>query len=119
MLCSCALSAFEKVKKSALFLYHLSLGRGRGRGRRGLNSQSPNLQRPAAPQQTPGGRTIRSELKTKEQILKQRKKGQKQRFLQSGGMGKLRTKNKQWLSEIKKSGFGRGGQKKGKMKKRL
>nr|XP_046231646.1 ATP-dependent RNA helicase DDX54 [Scatophagus argus] len=94
-------------------------GRGRGRGRRGLNSQSPNLQRPAGPQQTPGGRAARSELKSKQQILKQRKKHQKHQFLQSGGLKKLRTKNKQWLGEVKKSGFGRGGQKKGKMKKRL
>lgn len=92
---------------------------GRGRGRRGINSQSPNLQKPAGPQQTPGGRKIRSELKSKEQILKQRRKRQKQQFLQSGGMKKLRSKNKRWLSEVKKSGFGRGGQKKGKMKKRL
>uniref|UniRef100_A0A674MIB7 ATP-dependent RNA helicase DDX54 n=1 Tax=Takifugu rubripes TaxID=31033 RepID=A0A674MIB7_TAKRU len=89
-------------------------GRGRGRGGRGLNPQ-----RPAVPQQSPGGRKVRSELKTRDQILKQRKKQQKQNFLQGGGMKKLRTKNKQWVSEIKKSGFGRGSQKKGKMKKRL
>lgn len=94
-------------------------GRGRGRGRGCPNPNSPNLQRPAGPQQTPGGRQIRTELKTKQQILKQRKKKQKQQFLQGGGMKKLRGKNKQWLSEVKKSGFGRGGQKKGKMKKRL
>uniref|UniRef100_A0A3Q3WD55 RNA helicase n=1 Tax=Mola mola TaxID=94237 RepID=A0A3Q3WD55_MOLML len=75
--------------------------------------------RPSGPQQTPGGRRIRSELKSKEQILKQRKKRDKQQFLQGGGMQKLRAKNKRWLSEVKKSGFGRGGQKKGKMKKKL
>uniref|UniRef100_A0AAQ5YY60 RNA helicase n=1 Tax=Amphiprion ocellaris TaxID=80972 RepID=A0AAQ5YY60_AMPOC len=85
-------------------------GRGRGRGRGG---------RPAAPQETPGGRRIRSELKTSHQILTQRKKNQKHQFLQSGGLKKLRNKNRQWLGEVKKSGFGRGGQKKGKMKKRL
>lgn len=62
---------------------------------------------------------MHSELKTREQILKQRKKKQKHQFLQSGGLKKLRTKNRQWLGEVKKSGFGRGGQKKGKMKKRL
>ncbi|KAI3362306.1 hypothetical protein L3Q82_012623 [Scortum barcoo] len=89
-------------------------GRGRGRGRGG-----PNAQRPAGPQVTPGGRRVRSELKTNEQILKQRKKKQKHQFLQSGGMQRLRSKNKQWLGEVKKSGFGRGGQKKGKMKKKL
>lgn len=62
---------------------------------------------------------MRSELKTKEQILKQRKKKQKHQFLQSGGLKNLRNKNKQWVGEVKKSGFGRGGQKKGKMRKKL
>uniref|UniRef100_A0A8D2ZP48 RNA helicase n=1 Tax=Scophthalmus maximus TaxID=52904 RepID=A0A8D2ZP48_SCOMX len=88
-------------------------GGGRGRGRSGPNYQSP------APQQTPGGRAVRSELKSRHQILRQRKKDQKQQFLQSGGLKNLRAKNKKWLGEVKKSGFGRGGQKKGKMKKRL
>ncbi|KAK2819181.1 hypothetical protein Q5P01_024742 [Channa striata] len=87
---------------------------GRGRGRRG-----PNFQSPVRQQLTPGGRQVRSELKTKEQILKQRKKKEKHQFLQSGGLQKLRSKNKQMLRDFKKSGFGRGGQKKGKMKKRL
>lgn len=95
-------------------------GRGRGHGRPGLNPKSPNHQKAAGPpNQTPGGRRIRSELKTKDQILKQRRKQQKQQFLQGGGMKKLRTKNKRFLSDMKKSGFGRGGQKKGKMRKRL
>lgn len=94
-------------------------GCGRGRGRGGPNFQSPNFQRPTGLQQTPGGRTVRSELKTKEQILKQRKKKQKHQFLQSGGLKNLRNKNKQWVGEVKKSGFGRGGQKKGKMRKKL
>uniref|UniRef100_A0A7N9AKF7 RNA helicase n=1 Tax=Mastacembelus armatus TaxID=205130 RepID=A0A7N9AKF7_9TELE len=87
---------------------------GRSRGRRG-----PNFPSPAGPQQTPSGRRVRSELKTNAQILKQRKKKQKHQFLQSGGLKKLHVKNKQWLGEVKKSGFGRGGQKKGKMRKRL
>uniref|UniRef100_A0A3Q3KCX4 RNA helicase n=1 Tax=Monopterus albus TaxID=43700 RepID=A0A3Q3KCX4_MONAL len=69
--------------------------------------------------QTPGGGRVRSELKTREQILKQRKKKQKHQFLQSGGLKKLHSKNKQWFREVKKSGFGRGGQKKGKMRKKL
>lgn len=100
--------------------YRLSPGGGHSRGRgRGRSGRGPNLQRPAVPQQSPGGRIVRSELKTRDQILKQRKKEQKQKFLQGGGMKKLRAKNRQWLSEIKKSGFGRGSQKKGKMKKRL
>lgn len=89
-------------------------GRGRGRGRGGSN-----FQRSATPQHTPGGRKIRSELKTSQQILKQRKKQQKQQFLQGGGMKKLRAKNKPFVGDVKKSGFGRGGQKKGKMRKRL
>ncbi|XP_022622744.1 ATP-dependent RNA helicase DDX54 [Seriola dumerili] len=89
-------------------------GGGRGRGRLG-----PNFQSPVRPQQTAGGRGVRSELKTRDQILKQRKKRDKQQFLQSGGMKNIRAKKKQWLDEVKKSGFGRGGQKKGKMKKRL
>lgn len=89
-------------------------GRGRGRGQRGAN-----FQRPSGPQQTPGGRRVRSELKSSGQILKQRKKKEKHQFLQSGGLKNLRSKNKQWLGEVKKSGFGRGGQKKGKMRKKL
>ncbi|KAK2888268.1 ATP-dependent RNA helicase DDX54 [Channa argus] len=87
---------------------------GRGCGRRG-----PNFQSPVRPQQTPGGRQIRSELKTKEQILKQRKKKEKHQFLQGGGLQKLRFKNRQMLRNVKKSGFGRGSQKKGKMRKKL
>ncbi|KAK5616812.1 hypothetical protein CRENBAI_020501 [Crenichthys baileyi] len=87
---------------------------GRGRGRRGPSSHSP-----AAPKVTAGGRRIRSELKSSAQILKHRKMKQKQQFLQGGGMKKVRSKNKQWIGEVKKSGFGRGGQKKGKMRKRL
>uniref|UniRef100_A0A667YQG8 RNA helicase n=1 Tax=Myripristis murdjan TaxID=586833 RepID=A0A667YQG8_9TELE len=89
-------------------------GRGRGRGRRG-----PHFKGPAGSQWTPGGKRVRSELKSNEQILKQRKKQQKQQFLQSGGLQKLRGKNRQRLTEMKRSGFGRGANKKGKMKKRL
>ncbi|XP_074547209.1 ATP-dependent RNA helicase DDX54 [Halichoeres trimaculatus] len=94
-------------------------GRGRGRGRRGANPQNPNHQRPVGQQTTPDGRRVRSELKTREQILKQRKKQQKHKFLQSGGLKNLRGRNKQWVGEVKRSGFGRGGQKKGKMRKKL
>uniref|UniRef100_A0A669ELA0 ATP-dependent RNA helicase DDX54 n=1 Tax=Oreochromis niloticus TaxID=8128 RepID=A0A669ELA0_ORENI len=46
---------------------------GRGRGRRGPNVQSS------------GDHKARSELKTKDQIMKQRKKKQKHQFLQGGG----------------------------------
>ncbi|CAK6959515.1 ATP-dependent RNA helicase DDX54 [Scomber scombrus] len=90
-------------------------GRGRGRGRGG----GPQFQSPGRPQQTPGGRRVRSELKTNEQILKQRKKDQKHHFLQGGGLKNLRNKNKQYLGQVKKSGFGRGDHKKGKMRKRM
>uniref|UniRef100_A0A8C4EBR4 RNA helicase n=1 Tax=Dicentrarchus labrax TaxID=13489 RepID=A0A8C4EBR4_DICLA len=90
-------------------------GGGRGRGGGGGRGRRPG----GGLQQTPGGRRVRSELKTSDQIIKQRKKEQKHRFLQSGGLKNVRSKNKQWLGEVKKSGFGRGGQKKGKMRKRL
>ncbi|KAL0965470.1 hypothetical protein UPYG_G00281710 [Umbra pygmaea] len=98
-------------------------GRGRpGRGRRGP-STGPNSQPlgPSGPQRegSRGSRGPRSELKTRDQILKQRKKMEKQKFLQSGGLKKLRSKGKQRLGEQKQSGFGRGVHKKGKMKKRM
>nr|XP_057920316.1 ATP-dependent RNA helicase DDX54 [Doryrhamphus excisus] len=83
--------------------------RGRGRGR-------PSS---SGPQRSSSGKAVRSELKSSQQILKQRKKREKHQFLQSGGLKNLRNKNKKWLAEVKKSGFGRGGHKKGKMKKRL
>ncbi|XP_028829383.1 ATP-dependent RNA helicase DDX54 [Denticeps clupeoides] len=86
-------------------------GGGGLRGRRGA-------QQPQGPQQKSGSR-VRSELKNREQILKQRKKRAKQQFLQSGGMKKVRAKNRQRLSDIMKSGFGRGAHKKGKLRKRL
>ncbi len=80
------------------------------RGRGGAQSQ---------PAQDRSGSGVRSELKNREQILKQRKRKVKQQFLQSGGMKKLRAKGKQRLHEVMKSGFGRGGFKKGKMRKKL
>ncbi|XP_057675549.1 ATP-dependent RNA helicase DDX54 [Corythoichthys intestinalis] len=86
------------------------IGRGRGR-RQGQSSGGPQFM--------PNGKRVRSELKTSQQILKGRKKQHKQRFLQSGGLKNLRAKNKKWLGEVKKSGFGRGSQKKGKMRKRM
>ncbi|CAL8388004.1 unnamed protein product [Boreogadus saida] len=54
-------------------------GRGRGRGGRGGPSRSPG-----GPQ--PGGQRVRSELKSSDEILKTRRKQQKQQFLQSGGL---------------------------------
>ncbi|XP_060768263.1 ATP-dependent RNA helicase DDX54 [Neoarius graeffei] len=90
-------------------------GGGRGlkfggrRGRHGAGSQPQNKK----------GSQVRSELKSNEQILKQRKRRSKQQFLQSGGLKKLRGRNKQRLHDVMKSGFGRGRFKKGKMRKRL
>ena len=83
---------------------------GRGRGRRGPQAPGP---------QQDGGKRVRSELKSKAQILKGRKKQQKTQFLQSGGLKNLRGKSKQRLQDVKKSGFGRGAFKKGKMKKKF
>uniref|UniRef100_A0A8C7WC44 ATP-dependent RNA helicase DDX54 n=1 Tax=Oncorhynchus mykiss TaxID=8022 RepID=A0A8C7WC44_ONCMY len=91
-------------------------GRGRGGPSRGPNSQPLG---PPGQQRDGGSRGPRSELKTRDQILKQRRKTEKQKFLQSGGLKKLRGKGKQRLNDQKKSGFGRGVHKKGKMKKRL
>ncbi|XP_030624214.1 ATP-dependent RNA helicase DDX54 [Chanos chanos] len=89
-------------------------GQGRragGSGRRGMRRGEQTQKR--------SGSQVRSELKSREQILKQRKFKEKQKFLQSGGMKKLRTKNRQRVHEVMKSGFGRGTHKKGKMRKKL
>ncbi|XP_048045818.1 ATP-dependent RNA helicase DDX54 [Megalobrama amblycephala] len=83
---------------------------GGRRGRGGAQSQ---------PAQQRNGSRVRSELKNRDQILKQRKRKAKQQFLQSGGMKKLRAKGKHRLQEVMRSGFGRGGTKKGKMRKKL
>ncbi|XP_042297422.1 ATP-dependent RNA helicase DDX54 [Sceloporus undulatus] len=62
---------------------------------------------------------VRSELKTKQQIFKERRKKAKQHFLQSGGMKRLKSRNRQHLQELRRSAFGRGTAKKGKMRKRM
>ncbi|GCB79366.1 hypothetical protein scyTo_0018743, partial [Scyliorhinus torazame] len=59
---------------------------------------------------------VRSELKTKAEILKNRKKKEKNQFLQRGGMKKLKHKNRQRAREMKSMAFGRG---KGKMRKKI
>ncbi|XP_072352246.1 ATP-dependent RNA helicase DDX54 [Scyliorhinus torazame] len=59
---------------------------------------------------------VRSELKTKAEILKNRKKKEKNQFLQRGGMKKLKHKNRQRAREMKSMAFGRG---KGKMRKKM
>ncbi|XP_065549227.1 ATP-dependent RNA helicase DDX54 isoform X2 [Lathamus discolor] len=80
----------------------------RGRHRRGHG-----------PAQAPA--RVRSELKNKQQILKQRKRAAKQRFLQSGGLKRLKARNRQRVQELRQMAFGRRvrGTKKGKMRKRV
>ncbi|NWT05041.1 DDX54 helicase, partial [Mionectes macconnelli] len=71
--------------------------------------------------QPPAQGRVRSELKNKQQILKQRKKVAKQRFLQSGGLKRLKARNRQRVQELRQMAFGRraGTTKKGKMRKRM
>ncbi|KAI2664173.1 ATP-dependent RNA helicase DDX54 [Labeo rohita] len=85
-------------------------GGRRGRGQGGAQSR---------PGQQQSDSRVRSELKNRDQILKQRKRKAKQQFLQSGGMKKLRSKGRQRLQQVMRSGFGRGSFKKGKMRKKL
>ncbi|NIG59283.1 ATP-dependent RNA helicase DDX54 [Pontoporia blainvillei] len=71
---------------------------------------------------TPGAPTgrVRSELKTKQQILKQRCRAQKLRFLQRGGLKQLSARNRRRARELQQGAFGRGAHsKKGKMRKSL
>ncbi|XP_015733484.1 ATP-dependent RNA helicase DDX54 [Coturnix japonica] len=73
-----------------------------------------------APRKAPGQGKVRSELKTKQQILKQRKAAAKQRFLQRGGMKRLRARNRQRMRELQQMAFGRvGATKKGKLRKKM
>ncbi|CAM4657464.1 unnamed protein product [Lepidochelys olivacea] len=62
---------------------------------------------------------VHSELKSKQQILKQRKRVAKQNFLQKGGLKRLKGKNRQRVQELRRTAFGRGAAKKGKMRKRM
>ncbi|NXE72009.1 DDX54 helicase, partial [Cochlearius cochlearius] len=73
------------------------------------------------PGQPPARGRVRSELKNKQQILKQRKKAAKQRFLQSGGLKRLKARNRQRVQELRQMAFGRrvGAAKKGKLRKRV
>lgn len=98
----------SRVSSSAQLRFCVSSG---GRGRPRGPPSKPNAQQ--------SGSRVRSELKSRDQILKQRKRKAKQEFMQSGGMKKLRTKGRRRVQEVMKSGFGRSGSKKGKMKKRL
>ncbi|XP_069877542.1 ATP-dependent RNA helicase DDX54 [Dipodomys merriami] len=84
--------------------------RGGRRGRSQGASQPPG---------GPGSR-VRSELRTKQQILKQRRRAQKMRFLQRGGLKQLSARNRRRAQELRQGAFGRGAPtKKGKMRKRM
>uniref|UniRef100_A0A7N9CKI5 ATP-dependent RNA helicase DDX54 n=1 Tax=Macaca fascicularis TaxID=9541 RepID=A0A7N9CKI5_MACFA len=85
-------------------------GGKRGRGQAGAS-------RPHTPG-TPAG-CVRPELKTKQQILKQRRRAQKLRFLQRGGLKQLSARNRR-VQELQQGAFGRVARsKKGKMRKRM
>ncbi|XP_061865939.1 ATP-dependent RNA helicase DDX54 [Colius striatus] len=90
-------------------------GRGReqfrGKRRRGQG---------AGPGQPPAQGRARSELRSKQQILKQRKKAAKQRFLQSGGLKRLKARARQRVQELRQMAFGRRAPgKRGKLRKGL
>lgn len=74
-----------------------------------------------APQKPPAQGKVRSELKNKQQILKQRKAAAKQRFLQRGGLKRLKARNRQRVQELQQMAFGRrvGATKKGKLRKKM
>ncbi|XP_071619512.1 ATP-dependent RNA helicase DDX54 isoform X2 [Heliangelus exortis] len=89
------------------------------RGRQQLRGKHRRGQ--AGPGQPHTHGKVRSELKNKQQILKQRKKAAKQRFLQSGGLRRLKARNRQRVQELRQMAFGRrvGTTKKGKMRKKV
>lgn len=90
-------------------------GPERRRGKRGRGQGASQPRTPGAP----AGR-VRSELKTKQQILKQRRRAQKVRFLQRGGLKQLSARNRHRAQELRQGAFGRGAHsKKGKMRKRM
>nr|XP_028566750.1 ATP-dependent RNA helicase DDX54 [Podarcis muralis] len=87
-----------------------------GKKRKGRGAHpAPSSHGSCGPQQG----KVRSELKTKQQILRQRKKAAKQRFLQSGSLKRLKSRNRQRVQEMRQTAFGRGAAKKGKMRKRM
>nr|XP_021531133.1 ATP-dependent RNA helicase DDX54 [Aotus nancymaae] len=86
--------------------------------RSGKRGRGQGASQPRAPG-TPAGR-VRPELKTKQQILKQRRRAQKLRFLQRGGLKQLSARNRRRAQELQQGAFGRGARsKKGKMRKRM
>ncbi|NXE11381.1 DDX54 helicase, partial [Lophotis ruficrista] len=90
-------------------------------GERGREQFRGKHRRGHGPAQPPARGKVRSELKNKQQILKQRKKAAKQRFLQSGGLKRLKARNRQRVRELRQMAFGRrvGAAKKGKLRKRV
>ncbi|XP_008845717.1 ATP-dependent RNA helicase DDX54 [Nannospalax galili] len=92
--------------------------RGLVQRRNGKRGHGQGASQPRAPG-TPTGH-MRSELKTKEQILKQRRRAQKMRFLQRGGLKQLSARNRHRAQELRRGAFGRGApSRKGKMRKRM
>ncbi|XP_040299753.1 ATP-dependent RNA helicase DDX54 [Herpailurus yagouaroundi] len=84
-------------------------------GKRGRGQGVSQPRTPAGP----AGR-VRSELKTKQQILKQRRRAQKLRFLQHGGLKQLSARNRRRAQELQQGAFGRGTRsKKGKVRKSM
>ncbi|XP_025789421.1 ATP-dependent RNA helicase DDX54 [Puma concolor] len=84
-------------------------------GKRGRGQGASQPRTPAGP----AGR-VRSELKTKQQILKQRRRAQKLRFLQRGGLKQLSARNRRRAQELQQGAFGRGARsKKGKVRKSM
>uniref|UniRef100_A0A8C0HPE3 RNA helicase n=1 Tax=Buteo japonicus TaxID=224669 RepID=A0A8C0HPE3_9AVES len=93
----------------------------RGKHRRGHGEYLEQAAEPPHHPPPPARGRVRSELKNKQQILKQRKKAAKQRFLQSGGLKRLKARNRQRVQELRQMAFGRrvGAAKKGKLRKRV
>uniref|UniRef100_F6RZH3 ATP-dependent RNA helicase DDX54 n=1 Tax=Callithrix jacchus TaxID=9483 RepID=F6RZH3_CALJA len=92
--------------------------RGGPERRGGKRGRGQGASQPRAPG-TPAGR-VRPELKNKQQILKQRRRAQKLRFLQRGGLKQLSARNRRRAQELQQGAFGRGARsKKGKMRKRM
>ncbi|XP_021573201.1 ATP-dependent RNA helicase DDX54 [Carlito syrichta] len=90
-------------------------GPERRSGKRGRGQGASQPRAPGAP----AGR-VRSELRTKQQILKQRRRAQKLRFLQRGGLKQLSARNRRRVQELRQGAFGRGSpSKKGRMRKRM
>ncbi|XP_016058581.1 PREDICTED: ATP-dependent RNA helicase DDX54 [Miniopterus natalensis] len=91
----------------------------RGPERRGWKrGRSQGASQPRTPGASAG--RVRSELKTKQQILKQRRQAQKMRFLQRGGLKQLSARNRRHARELQQGAFGRGTHsRKGKMRKKM